>query len=124
MEAVHKEGDLSSFSLPGCYSLICFNQHRAEEVSVNYEGNKLYLHGGCNLRPTGDLFCLDLFQWRWTEILVNEDAPLQRFSHQLSISEDDSHLFLFGGVDEQGADCQTLHTADLSARDQDNSDCR
>lgn len=83
----------------------------------------MYLYGGCNLTPTGDLFVLDLCQWKWSEIVVDEAAPLQRFSHQLNIS-DDSHVYLFGAVDELGADCQTLHTADLSTVEEGNLTCR
>ena len=99
------------------------NISRLSPREANDAGNRFYVHGGSNLMPTGDLFALDLCEWRWTEILVDEAAPLQRYSHQLSIS-DDNHLFLYGGVDELGASCQNLYTADLSGTDKAESSCR
>lgn len=77
----------------------------------------MYLHGGCNVTPTEDLFVLDLVELDWREVGVDEGTPLQRSRHCIGVTEATEgrgpRIFMFGGVDELKSSSQGLYSAEL-----------
>lgn len=68
------------------------------------------------MAPKGDLFALDLVHWKWTEFNMDEAEELERQGHAITVS-DGNTVFLWGGRDETGCPCLTLHSGILPSGD-------
>lgn len=74
-------------------------------------GNLLFIHGGRNNFVLEDLHVLDFVNKSWTEISSVGRMPPPRHSHLLTMHKD--CLYLFGGLDELGAQSVAMYKLHL-----------
>ncbi|XP_076468674.1 kelch domain-containing protein 10-like [Babylonia areolata] len=59
--------------------------------------NAVYVFGGRDLRPQGDLWRLSLETWHWTCLLPASSSPLHCYFHAAAVTASGS-MYVFGGV--------------------------
>ena len=75
--------------------------------------NLLFIHGGRNNFVLEDLHVLDFVDKVWTEVSSVGRMPPPRHSHLMTMHKD--HLYLFGGLDELGAQSMAMYRMHLPA---------
>ncbi|GIL93808.1 hypothetical protein Vretimale_187 [Volvox reticuliferus] len=80
-------------------------------------GNLLFVHGGRNNFVLEDLHVMDFVTKTWTEIPCEGRCPPPRHSHYIHVHKD--HLYLFGGLDELGAQSNAMFQVHLPGDQQD-----
>ncbi|GFR42728.1 hypothetical protein Agub_g3646 [Astrephomene gubernaculifera] len=80
-------------------------------------GNLLFVHGGRNNFVLEDLHMMDFVTRTWTEIPCEGRVPPPRHSHRITVHKD--HLYLFGGLDELGAQSVAMFRVHLPEGQQD-----
>jgi len=79
---------------------------QASAICVGH-GNLLFIHGGRNNFVLEDLHVLDFMNMSWTEISASGRMPPPRHSHLLAMTN--GNLYLFGGLDELGAQSTAMY---------------
>ncbi|GLC33992.1 Dynein regulatory complex subunit 7 [Pleodorina starrii] len=80
-------------------------------------GNLLFVHGGRNNFVLEDLHVMDFVTKTWTEIPCEGRCPPPRHSHHIHVHRD--HLYLFGGLDELGAQSNAMFRVHLPGDQQE-----
>ncbi|KAG2491059.1 hypothetical protein HYH03_010505 [Edaphochlamys debaryana] len=80
-------------------------------------GNLLLVHGGRNNFVLEDLHVMDFVTKTWTEIPCEGRVPPPRHSHRITVHKD--YLYLFGGLDELGAQSISMFRVHLPGGQQD-----
>ncbi|GLI65995.1 hypothetical protein VaNZ11_009689 [Volvox africanus] len=80
-------------------------------------GNLIFVHGGRNNFVLEDLHVMDFVTKTWTEIPCEGRCPPPRHSHHIHVHRD--HLYLFGGLDELGAQSNAMFQVHLPGDQQD-----
>lgn len=83
---------------------------QASAICIGH-GNLLFIHGGRNNFVLEDLHVLDFVSKTWTEISAVGRVPPPRHSHLITVYKD--HLYLFGGLDELGAQSFSMYRISL-----------
>ncbi|EFJ52641.1 hypothetical protein VOLCADRAFT_102618 [Volvox carteri f. nagariensis] len=80
-------------------------------------GNLLFVHGGRNNFVLEDLHVMDFVTKTWTEIPCEGRCPPPRHSHHIHVHKD--NLYLFGGLDELGAQSNAMFRVHLPGDQQE-----
>ncbi len=81
-------------------------------VAVTYR-NEMWIHGGKSNGYHADMYRYQFSKRRWQLVTPHNKGPLARFGHRAVVH--DTCLFVFGGYDQHGFTCDTLHKYNFDA---------
>ncbi len=90
---------------------------QASAICIGHS-NLLFIHGGRNNFVLEDLHVLNFVDKSWTEISCVGRLPPPRHNHLMTMFKD--HLYLFGGLDELGAQSVALYRIQLPSGESGN----
>jgi hypothetical protein len=75
--------------------------------------NEMWIHGGKSNGYHADMYRYQFSKRRWQLVTPHSKGPLARFGHRAVVH--DTSLFVFGGYDQHGFTCDTLHKYNFDA---------